>query len=164
LDELKKQKDYREDVPFRKIYIHEIFYKKSRDGTLNPYVKCKYCGREFFGNGHKGHLRRHEQAVHEKLKPFKCDLCEYSAIEKNQLKNHLTAHGKIEKCNLCEASFKGNGRFQQLFKHQKSHKKASFSCTIAGCSKLHKSELGLKLHLKAVHKGKIYYFLLWKQA
>ena len=37
----------------------------------------------------KGNLKNHVASVHEDNKPFKCDTCEYSCSEKQQMKLHF---------------------------------------------------------------------------
>lgn len=36
-----------------------------------------------------GHLKRHIEGVHKKIKRFFCDFCDYSCYQKNQIKDHL---------------------------------------------------------------------------
>ena len=53
----------------------------------------------------------HKLAIQEKLKPFKCEVCEKSFYQKHELKKQkLAIHEKSKpfKCELCEKSFSHN--------------------------------------------------------
>ena len=48
------------------------------------------------------------KSVHEKKKPFKCDICEYSCSQMSRLNLDLElVHGekKLFKCDICDYSF-----------------------------------------------------------
>ena len=47
-----------------------------------------------FSAGAKNHLQRHTNNVHERVRPFKCNLCDYSAAQKATLKKHIANHHK----------------------------------------------------------------------
>ena len=52
-----------------------------------------------------GTLKKHVLSVHDKVKPFKCELCEYAASEAGNLKRHvLGVHEKMKnfKCKQCD--------------------------------------------------------------
>jgi hypothetical protein len=40
----------------------------------------------------RGSLKQHIMAVHEKLKPFNCQICEFKCSEKANLKKHSVVH------------------------------------------------------------------------
>ena len=62
-------------------------------------------------------------AVHEKKRPFQCEICGSSFFLKTQLKTHtLTVHekNKSHNCHLCKVSFgeKGNLKAHILSVHE----------------------------------------------
>ena len=82
---------------------------------------CPRCQQEF---GHKGHLRRHIEDVHEK-KRHKCDQCEKDFASGGTLHNHkLTKHEgkKIKRnkkqCPHCNKSFSTKNYSHHLLTHQ----------------------------------------------
>ena len=53
-------------------------------------------------------MKTHIESVHEKKKPFKCDICDYSFSQKSDLKKHHESvhEGKRPfKCEICEKTF-----------------------------------------------------------
>ena len=61
------------------------------------------------------HLNQHE-LIHKGKKPFKCELCDHSFLQKGALKIHLASvHEGIRpfKCELCEHSFSHKGSLNQ---------------------------------------------------
>ena len=48
------------------------------------------------------------KSVHEKKKPFKCDICNFSCYQKRDLKKHIeSAHEnkKLFRCDICDKTF-----------------------------------------------------------
>merc|ERR1719491_1800804 len=56
----------------------------------------------------KSKLKRHVNAVHEKLKPFQCEQCSKSFSKNCNLELHreINHKSKIFKCIMCNSSFK----------------------------------------------------------
>jgi hypothetical protein len=114
--------------------------KKSRRKKFDEILKCKTCGKVFKGSQKIGHRRQHQLAVHEKFRPFKCDLCNFSATLKGDLKTHLKRHAN-----------------NPNFKPQNSYDSSRpFKCSIEGCSKYFKRKYHLKCHERDSHRGKFY--------
>jgi len=68
------------------------------------------------------------QAVHKKIKSFKCDICNYSCSYRSSLKTHVLAvHHKLRpyKCNDCEyvASTKGILKKHAIIYHTSAEEK-----------------------------------------
>jgi KRAB domain-containing zinc finger protein len=66
-------------------------------------------------------LKKHKQAVHDKIRMYKCSLCEHSTGQKENLKRHMDAvHYNLKKykCDQCE--FSANHKFS-LNKHKDNH-------------------------------------------
>ena len=55
---------------------------------MRPY-KCTLCP---YAATQEKNLRRHINAVHEKLKPFQCNHCSYASAGKAQLQGHIEDH------------------------------------------------------------------------
>ena len=58
--------------------------------------------------GQKADLKRHIESVHEWIKSFKCNICDYETTCKFVLKKHIdSVHEGIKshKCNICEYEF-----------------------------------------------------------
>ena len=56
----------------------------------------------------KSHMEGHNLALHLKKKQFKCELCDYKAVDFTNVKRHNeTVHLKLRKfhCQLCKKSF-----------------------------------------------------------
>ena len=61
--------------------------------------KCVECGKVF---SCKSSLQLHVDMVHLKLKPFKCQYCEYSCGYKQALQKHIQrVHSDLNKCDEC---------------------------------------------------------------
>ena len=73
----------------------------------------------------KRQLTLHIAAVHEKKKPFECELCNRRFVTRAQSVRHrLEKHGNVRphECQLCDKKFKRNGT---LVAHMKNiHSKA----------------------------------------
>ena len=54
--------------------------------TKETQVNCDSCGK-FFGSNQN--LKRHVNAIHEKLQPFKCDTCGLQFSLKANLSRHI---------------------------------------------------------------------------
>ena len=80
--------------------------------------ECNYCGKGFVDNKT---LKRHFQAVHQRLKNHKCDICDKSFAEKANLRKHIkSVHEGIKdkECLHCGKKFSHGGN---LNKHIKSN-------------------------------------------
>ena len=98
------------------------------------------------------HLKKHIKLVHEGIKPFKCNMCEYKAGQKGTLKRHTeSVHEGIKpfKCSMCE--YKA-GQKVDLKKHIESVHEGikKFKCTI--CDYKTANNFKLKKHIETVHE------------
>ena len=48
----------------------------------------------------KGSMNDHVASVHEGVKPFKCDICQYSCSEKDSMKKHVASVHEEKKAIL----------------------------------------------------------------
>ena len=98
-------------------------------------------------------LTSHISTVHNKIKPFKCDLCPISFPQKGGLKMHINiVHKKLRpyKCGNCEESFSFKKTLvrHQIIKHE--HKTNAFECKV--CSKTFIDHVALGSHVARVHE------------
>ena len=110
---------------------------------------CESCDYE---TTQQGHLNAHVKRIHDKIKDFKCSICEYSSQSKQQLAIHITTHQterEMVNCPLCSkhlllASLKNH--IKETHDVQRKHK-----CN--KCDKLFKRSDHLTIHLRSVHDG-----------
>ena len=70
----------------------------------------------------KGQLSDHIKTVHEKKKPFKCDLCTFCSISNRDLKGHIIAvHQKIKQFECEKCHFEFSYK-DNLIRHLKKCK------------------------------------------
>ena len=79
-------------------------------------------------------------------RPFNCDLCNYSTINKSNLVNHINIkHEKPDSrdysCPQCDKQYKSSNN---LNAHMKTHEDILLKCEF--CAKTFKSDLGLSQH------------------
>ncbi|RVE44317.1 hypothetical protein evm_011041 [Chilo suppressalis] len=88
---------------------HKLIHKKVS--------KCTNCQQEF---SNERRLRLHVAAVHEKVKPFNCCHCDYTAARKQEMKRHLRSHtgDKPYSCDKCQYRFADHNA---LRRHKKLH-------------------------------------------
>ena len=118
--------------------------------------KCDTCGQSF---GQKGHLKRHMDIVHLKLKPHKCEECGETFGRKEYLKAHMdTVHLKLKsqeqmkkeiKCGSCEKTFYTKQQLQSHGCNAHGTNKVKPKCEICG-----KYANNLQLHKRNVHEGR----------
>ena len=95
-----------------------------------------------------------DTSVHEKKKPFKCDICDYNFSGKGNLKRHTDSvhEGKKPfKCDICDYSCSAKGTLTTHVSSVHEGKK-SFKCDVCGyrCSR----NGNLAPHVSSVHEGK----------
>ena len=101
----------------------------------------------------KSTLKNHIEAVHERIKPFKCNICHFEFAHKGDLKKHtdFVHEGiKLFKCHLCD--YKA-ARKNTLKTHIESVHEGikPFKCKECDYEAAYKSSL--KKHMESVHKG-----------
>ncbi|XP_077288868.1 uncharacterized protein LOC143913134 [Arctopsyche grandis] len=109
---------------------------------------CKICKRELSTNRL---LTLHMRAVHEKIKHYKCKMCNYSASAKTSLTVHARLHTgekpyECEHCSFKSANNSSYRRHSMTHSLQKNYKceHCSYSCIQAS---------SIKVHIKAKHPG-----------
>uniref|UniRef100_A0A096LV76 Histone-lysine N-methyltransferase PRDM9-like n=1 Tax=Poecilia formosa TaxID=48698 RepID=A0A096LV76_POEFO len=107
-------------------------------------LDCSVCGKSFTN---EAHLKKHEAAVHEKLRPYVCSVCLKCFGQYNDLARHLQSHhnSKLLNCGQCSAAF---WKSSLLRRHtQMAHGRAkSFRCN--SCDKAFSTSAKLRQHQK----------------
>lgn len=82
--------------PALEFQCHLCYKQFSRKYYLNRHVKnhdkkpstiCYICGKTL-----KSPINLHMKAVHENVRPFRCDICNKTFREKNRLRLHMMVH------------------------------------------------------------------------
>ena len=101
-------------------------------------------------------IKRHEAIVHNKIKPFECELCQNRFAVKSNLEGHMRSCHNFPKlkCEHCEA------QFCYAFSLKTSTRKmleypSVFVCPV--CNKKFKQERSMKAHDQSAHSGKNLY-------
>ena len=112
--------------------------------------KCKHCKTEFESKKSRAkHLTSCEK--YNKL-GFKCDLCyQRFSIEKNLTLHVMAIHQNLKayKCELCDYASKFKGSVKEHVR--KAHEGVRYKCD--KCDKTFKALQGKKIHIKIVHDG-----------
>ncbi|KAF7273587.1 hypothetical protein GWI33_013695 [Rhynchophorus ferrugineus] len=129
---------------------HEVIHRAPEElPSWSKVKKCDMCQR-FFANSKC--LKVHVQAVHEKFKPFICNICGHKTTRKAMLELHLRQHtgAKPHKCSYCPYK---TGDYNCLRKHVMKHVGA-FQYKCPHCAYTCIQSGSLKSHLNNKHKGK----------
>ena len=123
---------------------------KSHINIVHNNIKypCEICGKLFANNLS---LSAHVTNIHERNQIFYCEQCDYKAVTKFGLQNHiLTKHDKvIFECNQCDKKY---SYIQQLDVHKKAvHEGSKFCCDSCNFQAAYKADL--RSHKKIVHEG-----------
>ena len=141
--DLKKHKQFHENNPLFEGKKHSWKTKNFKNKNSNHDNKCKLCdftGKDLFA------FDRHVESVHENIKRYYCDLCDYACYYGYDLKKHKKFH-------------ESNPFFKARKKHKKIHNKNNVKegkCDI--CNKEFDSSFKLKQHIESVHENVKRYF------
>ncbi|KAM7349228.1 uncharacterized protein ACRADG_008248 [Cochliomyia hominivorax] len=75
-------------------------------------LQCPWCGKLF---SRSSHLKDHQNAVHLKLRPFKCDFCELAFGDRKARLVHQKSHTEDRPitCSVCKRGFKTRSTFKR---------------------------------------------------
>ncbi|EFA00438.1 oocyte zinc finger protein XlCOF6 [Tribolium castaneum] len=129
---------------------HEIIHK-APDEVPDSFTtkQCEFCDR-FFANSKC--LKKHIKFVHDKFKPFICNICGHQTARKEMLQLHHRQHtgDKPFHCSYCEYK---TGDRNCLRKHTMRHfGAAKYSCPYCDYQSIQTS--AYKIHLANKHPGK----------
>lgn len=118
--------------------VHEKTHMSREERFVWP---CEQCGTRF---ATKGALGTHVKVIHQKLRPFVCDLCGHACSTKSNLEEHHARHGdeKNFQCEQCLKRFKTKGALQR---HSDTHGGTAYACP--HCPMLLNSRRTLRNHL-----------------
>lgn len=122
---------------------HETKHRKFRT------LACHACS---YRTPEKRLMLRHVLTIHEKQKPYKCKLCNYSSAYKHHLKRHHTKRHQrpLLTCNLCEFT---TDEASKLKNHSASHPEPKvYQCKL--CPMVFNSSKLFKAHKQIVHHKK----------
>uniref|UniRef100_A0A0K2UXL8 Zinc finger protein 64like [Megachile rotundata] n=1 Tax=Lepeophtheirus salmonis TaxID=72036 RepID=A0A0K2UXL8_LEPSM len=127
---------------------------KEKDVVPSWYAKkkCELCDKLFSDSKC---LKKHVQAVHSKLKPYICQVCNHSTSRKAMLKMHMRQHTgeKPYECDIC--AYK-TGDHNSLRRHKYRHTgEKPHKCKFCVYSTVQSS--ALRRHVTTKHPGKEYY-------
>ncbi|XP_049883249.1 zinc finger protein 91-like isoform X7 [Pectinophora gossypiella] len=108
--------------------------------------KCQTCLKVFQSSGKLG---VHKRMVHEKLKRYQCDACEWKFYSKFELEAHMIRHGGERKyqCSICKKAY---ARKYTLRMHMRIHENdRRYVCAMCGGAFVQKCSL--KHHIKVHH-------------
>ena len=80
-------------------------------------VQCPQCIRRFLTHDE---MKQHVRRVHENIRRFECEQCEYRAKEKVDLVDHMRTYTgeRSFACDICDMCLRQK---QQLYKHRRTH-------------------------------------------
>lgn len=114
----------------------------------NIKLPCEICGKPFANDQS---LNDHVRKMHERVQMFACDQCEYKAVLKDCVQQHILAkHDRVEfNCDQCDKKY----FYDSLLKrHKKSvHEGSRFMCDSCNFQAAYKSDI--RTHKKIVHEG-----------
>lgn len=138
------------DMNFKATESDEPKNNKSKRKIYLGTKICEECGVVLSS---KNALKNHIASIHEKVKKYFCDHCDYGATIKLKLHSHMKCHlkkdsKKLQACQYCPfTSFNK----QSLKIHEISfHAGLRYECS---CGKIFTHKNKLRLHSKRIHEG-----------
>nr|XP_014092260.1 zinc finger protein 506-like [Bactrocera oleae] len=110
-----------------------------------PFI-CELCGKGF---RNKTKLRFHNDAIHLKLRAFKCTMCPKDFLKARDLQDHIKAHLNIRD-KICDTCGKDFTSAHGLHRHKQLHAEVKkYACKF--CEKRFYQFVGLNSHMKHRH-------------
>lgn len=106
--------------------------------------RCSQCD---FTCKFESYLKRHLSTHANKLKPFKCNICNYSSFDRKGLHRHMMIHTGEKPFACDDCSYKTSEK-SKLKRHQMIHAR---ECQCELCGYKTRFEKQLTLHIRTVH-------------
>ena len=116
--------------------------------SVHEGIKPYKCNNCDYETAQKAHLKKHIDSVHKGIKPFKCNMCKFEAAQEWNLNKHIESVHEGIKPYMCN-----NCEYETEDKHIKSAHEGikSFRCNICEYETMIKTHL--KWHVESVHEG-----------
>ena len=125
-------------------------HKRYKHPSENDMKVCHICS---FSSPCKSTINKHIAAVHEKLKPFSCLLCQKQFFKKSHLDKHVDYNhetNKLWKCDICDYSHASKYGLQGHKKQVHPSDNDMKVCHLCGYSSPNTSNV--KAHIATVHE------------
>lgn len=144
----KCSKGFKQLSQLRNHYVIHIDRKNLPEKRWYSEQKCDICERTFSDSKC---LRKHQQAVHNKIKPYVCTYCGHMSARKAMLQLHMRQHTG-EKPFMCEHCEYRTGDHNSLRRHRMRHTGTKpYKCP--HCPYACIQAISYKTHLKNKHPG-----------
>ena len=130
---------------------HVVIHLDKNIAELPTWAKPKQCDicRKIFSDSKS--LKKHVQAIHSKLKPYICNVCNHKSARKSMLQLHMRQHtgDKPYSCDLCNYK---TGDHNALRRHKLRHTGTKpYKCSFCPYAAIQSSSL--KSHVKSKHQN-----------
>ena len=112
---------------------------------------CSICDKTF---KMVSNLKDHMESVHEKLRPFPCDVCGkmFPTAQVYKIHNRTHTGERPYSCSECGKLFKSQG---EMSKHKKMHQDVTpYACSM--CGKTFKVATLRNVHFQSIHGQKVF--------
>ena len=130
---------------------HVVIHLDKNIAELPTWAKPKKCDicHKTFSDGKS--LKKHVQAIHSKLKPYICNVCNHKSARKSMLQLHMRQHtgDKPYSCDICDYK---TGDHNALRRHKLRHTGTKpYKCSFCPYAAIQSSSL--KSHVKSKHQN-----------
>ena len=130
---------------------HVVIHLDKNIAELPTWAKPKQCDtcQKTFSDSKS--LKKHVQAIHSKLKPYICNVCNHKSARKSMLQLHMRQHtgDKPYSCDICNYK---TGDHNALRRHKLRHTGSKpYKCSFCPYAAIQSSSL--KSHVKSKHQN-----------
>ncbi|XP_045171372.2 zinc finger and BTB domain-containing protein 24-like isoform X2 [Mercenaria mercenaria] len=133
----------------------QVHVKRYHMGESSWTEMCHMCSEKFLQKADLAwHLFKvHGQQLPDNYKMYVCDICGFSTMKSQQLKQHRERHDGIKNF-ICPICSKGCSTKSELRRHISFHGEKKYKCTFEGCAYACTDTIGLDKHIKLMHTHK----------